>query len=157
GNPADFKYGFLAAGIGMVIGLIIFSIFKSKHLVTPDGEPVGTQPKKLSVEEKEKLKNQPLSKIDRERIAVIFILSFFVIFFWAAFEQAGVSLTFFAAQKTDRYLSWYDWDIPASFFQSINAVAIVVFAPLFAVLWTKLGSRNAEPASPTKMAMGLFL
>jgi POT family proton-dependent oligopeptide transporter len=48
-------------------------------------------------------------------------------------------------------------EIPASFFQSINAIAIVIFAPFFAWLWTKLGNRNMEPASPFKQALGLFL
>ena len=96
-----------------------------------------------------------LSKVERERIWVIFIACFFVIFFWSAFEQAGASLTYFAEEQTNRSL--FGWTVPTSYFQTINAIAIVIFAPLFAWLWTKLGSKNMEPPSPFKQAMGLFL
>ena len=158
GNPADFKYGFLSASIGMGIGLITFMIGKNKHLVTPSGEPVGMVPKKVMTEEETAASNAPLTKIEKERIAVIFILAFFVIFFWAAFEQAGVSLTFFAEEQTNRVIGWLgNYVIPASFFQAINPIAIIVFAPIFAMIWTKLGKRNQEPNTPMKMALGLFL
>ncbi len=158
GNPADFKYGFLSAGIGMVLGLIVFVWGKTKHLVTPEGLPVGTVPKNSDKSDSSNIQNIPLTKIEKERVAVIFILAFFVIFFWAAFEQAGVSLTFFAEQQTDRVISWLgNFEIPASFFQSINALAIVIFAPMFAIIWTKLGARDREPSSPLKMSMGLLL
>jgi POT family proton-dependent oligopeptide transporter len=96
-----------------------------------------------------------LSKQERDRILVIYIIAFFVIFFWSAFEQAGASLTLFADQQTDRNL--FGWEMPASYFQSINPLAIIVFAPLFAFLWTALGKRNREPASPVKQSIGLFL
>ena len=158
GNPGDFKYGFLAAGIGMLFGLVQFYIGKNKYLVTPDGKPVGMPPEKKSKTDKHKDEHPPLTKIEKERIAVIFILAFFVIFFWAAFEQAGVSLTFFADGMTDRVVGFLDnWEIPASWFQSINPIAIVIFAPLFAAIWTKLGNKGREPSSPLKMALGLFL
>jgi POT family proton-dependent oligopeptide transporter len=158
GNPADFKYGFLSAAIGMGIGLITFMIGKNKHLVTPTGEPVGMVPKQKTVEEKKEAENTPLTTIEKQRIAVIFILAFFVIFFWAAFEQAGVSLTFFAEEQTNRVIGWLgNYVIPASFFQAINPVAIIVFAPIFAMIWTKLGNANKEPNTPMKMALGLFL
>jgi proton-dependent oligopeptide transporter, POT family len=157
GDPSDFKYGFLAAGIGMILGLIIFYWGKNKHLLTPDGQPVGMVPPKRLKRDKDSLEQKPLTTIEKQRIAVIFILAFFVIFFWAAFEQAGVSLTFFADQVTDRYVGFLDWTIPASWFQSINPIAIVLFAPLFAMLWTKLGDNGKEPSSPLKMAFGLLL
>ena len=96
-----------------------------------------------------------LSKIERERIWVIYIAAFFVIFFWAAFEQAGASLTYFAEEQTDRHL--FGTVIPTSYFQSINAVAIVIFAPLFVWLWGWMGKRSMEPSSPYKQSIGLFL
>lgn len=96
-----------------------------------------------------------LSKVERQRIWVIFIAAFFVIFFWAAFEQAGASLTYFAEEQTNREL--FGETIPTSYFQSINAVAIVIFAPLFVWLWGWMGKKNMEPASPFKQALGLFL
>ncbi len=96
-----------------------------------------------------------LSKVDRDRIIVIYIAAFFVIFFWSAFEQAGASLTLFADQQTERHI--FGWEMPTSWFQSVNPLAIIVFAPVFAAIWTKLGKKNREPASPVKQAMGLFL
>ncbi len=158
GNPADFKWGFMSAGVGMLLGLIQFYLGKDKHLVTPDGTPVGLVPEKKTAEQRENEDKHPLTKDEKERIAVIFILAFFVIFFWAAFEQAGVSLTFFADEKTDRVISWLgNFVIPASWFQSINPIAIVIFAPMFAGIWTKLGQKGKEPSSPLKMALGLLL
>ena len=96
-----------------------------------------------------------LTKVERQRIWVIYIAAFFVIFFWAAFEQAGASLTYFAEEQTNREI--FGKIIPTSYFQAINAVAIVIFAPLFVWLWGWLGKRNMEPASPFKQALGLFL
>lgn len=96
-----------------------------------------------------------LTKIEKQRIWVIYIVAFFVIFFWSAFEQAGASLTYFAEEQTDRQVG--STIIPASAFQSVNAIAIVIFAPVFAWIWTRLSKRNMEPASPYKQALGLFL
>lgn len=98
--------------------------------------------------------DKALSSIEKKRIGVIYILAFFVIFFWAAFEQAGASLTFFAEEQTDRNL--LGTEIPASFFQSINAVLIIILAPIFALIWTFLGRRDWEPSSPAKQALGLL-
>jgi POT family proton-dependent oligopeptide transporter len=99
------------------------------------------------------LSDKSLSSTEKDRVGVIFIVSFFVIFFWSAFEQAGASLTFFAEEQTNRQLG--SFRVPASFFQSLNSTFVVVFAPVFAWLWIKLGKR--EPSSPTKMAIGLML
>jgi POT family proton-dependent oligopeptide transporter len=97
--------------------------------------------------------DKTLSTIEKQRVAVIFSVSFFVVFFWSAFEQAGASLTFFAEEQTQRDLGFFT--VPASFFASLNSIYVVLFAPLFAWLWLKLGKR--EPSSPTKMSLGLFL
>lgn len=96
-----------------------------------------------------------LSKIERTRIIVIFIIAFFVIFFWAAFEQAGASLTYFASEQTNRVVM--GWEMPTSYFQSFNAIFVVTLAPVFAMIWSMLGKKKIEPSSPTKQALGLFL
>ncbi|WP_414469047.1 peptide MFS transporter [Methanobacterium sp. ACI-7] len=155
GNPADFMYGFLAAGVGMIIGLIIFILGKNKYLVTPEGESVGSTPSHKM--ESNINCNGPLTMIEKQRIAVIFILAFFVIFFWAAFEQAGVSLTYFAEFSVDRTISSLNYIIPASFFQSINPLFILLIAPIFATMWPKLRERGFEPSIPLKMIIGLLL
>jgi POT family proton-dependent oligopeptide transporter len=97
--------------------------------------------------------NKTLSRVEKDRLAVIFIASFFVVFFWSAFEQAGASLNFFADEQTQRDLGF--WTIPASLFQSLNSIFVVGFAPLFAFIWVKMGKN--EPAALTKMAVGLLL
>jgi POT family proton-dependent oligopeptide transporter len=101
------------------------------------------------------LTDKSLSKIERNRIIVIFILAFFVIFFWGAFEQAGASLTLFADRQTERTL--FGWDMPASYFQSINPLAVICLAPVFTLLWAFLYKKRLEPSSPFKMAYGLAL
>lgn len=277
-DPSGFKWGFFAAGVGMILSTLLFIWLKNFYIVTPEGEQIGEKPNKAREQEAADalvaaggtkvvttafppklfaiwgsvavtlfcvffigvkfdligssifslaiavpgliISDPNLSKIERERIWVIYIACFFVIFFWSAFEQAGASLTFFADEKTNRdlglivsqnmsrgiiialiaivgYLLFWIFKkmqnekpmlkelimvlliasiayfvylivtipatgldlsvVPASFFQSINAIAIVIFAPFFAWLWTKLGSRNMEPASPFKQALGLFL
>jgi POT family proton-dependent oligopeptide transporter len=157
-NPADFKWGFLAAGIGMVLGIINFYFRKDKYLVTPDGKSVGLVPEKKDKKSVDYIKDAPLTSVEKQRVAVIFIISFFVIFFWAAYEQAGVSLTFFAEQQTNRTIGWLgNYTFPASFFQMVSAIVIIVFAPMFAWLWTRLGRKNMEPSSPLKMSIGLMI
>ncbi|MES2559969.1 MAG: peptide MFS transporter [Bacteroidota bacterium] len=202
GNAGDFKWGFLAACVGMIISMISFEFLKNKYIVTPEGEGIGMVPKKKVLAENETkapkmpfsqmliwaacsiglfvlffnimdlgligsaifsitiigpaaiITDKTLTAIEKQRIWVIYILAFFVIFFWAAFEQAGASLTFFAEEQTDRTM--FGSEIPASFFQSVNAIFIVILAPVFAWIWTMLGNRNMEPASPTKQAFGLL-
>lgn len=101
------------------------------------------------------LSDKSLTKIERDRILVIYIVSFFVIFFWAAFEQAGSSLTFIADYQTDR--NFFGWDMPPSMVQIFNGVFVVMFAIPFSLLWDKLRAKGKEPISPAKQAMGLLL
>lgn len=253
GNIHDFRWGFMAAGIGMLISTITFELLKNKHLITSEGEPVGMPKQKMDAKTYAiiggsiaiiffllNFKNlfsagfdpigyliyasmiampmiifsdKSLTKEERQRISVIFILAFFVIFFWACFEQAGASLTLFADSQTDRSVNidipgwfilviglagtfflnkafawFFEWkktlhiiiqmvvaatllvlffsgyitdfvknEFPASWFQSINPLAIVLLAPLFTMLWNALNKRNLEPSSPLKMAFGLSL
>jgi POT family proton-dependent oligopeptide transporter len=271
GNPEDFKWGFLAACLGMILSTLLFIWLKDHYIVTPEGKPVGAKPNKTretkdidtAAEVKSEFTNgqimfwlgvevvlftlffflkqgvigsfifslsiaapgfiisdRSLTKVERQRIWVIYIAAFFVIFFWAAFEQAGASLTFFAEEQTDRHigvhisktlisaiygvlillLAYFAFrvfkgmrneqkgvrelilvvllggiggliyaiikfpsegseldTIPASMFQSVNAIAIVIFAPIFSLMWTFLGKKRLEPASPFKQAIGLFL
>ena len=96
-----------------------------------------------------------LTHVEKCRIGVIYIIAVFVIFFWSAFEQAGSSLTIFAEKQCDRFIG--DWEMPTTFFQSINPVTVVVFAPIIATLWEMLNKYKLEPFSPAKQAIGLAL
>jgi POT family proton-dependent oligopeptide transporter len=223
--PETFRWGFLAACIGMLISVPVFIAFKNRYLMTPDGQPIGVEPNKArDIQPAETTGNgssgkevivwsgvllilallfyhgfafglsgnlllvftssldynaiisavifasaivvpgyivsdKSLTAVERDRVWVICIVSFFVIFFWSAFEQAGASLTYFASEQTQRTINWpisIETPIPASFFQAINAIAIVIFAPFFAMLWTRLGTRGLEPPSVVKQALGLL-
>jgi proton-dependent oligopeptide transporter, POT family len=97
--------------------------------------------------------------VDRGPLAVIFILAFIGnIFFWTAFEQAGSSMNVFAKEQTDLTL-WglIQGGIPASFFQSINPLTILLFGPVFSWLWMFLERKKKDPSTPMKFAFGLWL
>lgn len=89
------------------------------------------------------------------RVAVIMVLAFFNIFFWVGFEQAGTTFNLFAVDNTDRMMLGFE--IPASWFQAINAIFIVLLAPLFSLLWLKLDRVNLNPKTPFKFGWGMLL
>ena len=101
------------------------------------------------------ISDSSLTKIERDRIFVIYIVAFFVIFFWAAFEQAGSSLTFIADNQTDR--NFFGWNMPPSMVQIFNGAFVFIFAFPFSVLWDYLRSKGKEPISPVKQSIGLAL
>ncbi|WP_235009978.1 peptide MFS transporter [Algoriphagus boritolerans] len=96
-----------------------------------------------------------LDKSDRNKVGVIAILFLFSAMFWSGFEQAGSTLNLFAERFTDRTIM--GWEIPTGYFQSINSLFIIIFAPIFAALWVWLGRINLEPSSPLKFTFGLLL
>ena len=102
----------------------------------------------------EKEEEVPLTGEERERILVICILAAFVIFFWVGFEQAGGTMTLFADKHTAR--QFLGFDVPASYFQAINPLGILLLAPFFSWLWLTLDRGPLGTATPTKMAIGLL-
>jgi proton-dependent oligopeptide transporter, POT family len=94
-----------------------------------------------------------LPREDRDRILAALYLIIGSILFWALFEQAGASLNLFTDRSVDRTL--LGWTVPASMFQSINAIYIVLLGPVFAWLWLALGRRGLEPSAPAKFALGV--
>ncbi|WP_075602300.1 peptide MFS transporter [Saccharicrinis aurantiacus] len=95
------------------------------------------------------------SKEQWARVAVILILAFFNIFFWVGFEQAGTTFNLFAADNTNRMIG--SFEIPASWFQAINAIFIVLLAPVFSILWLKLDKLKLNPKTPFKFGWGMLL
>ena len=99
-------------------------------------------------------------KQDRGPLGVILILAFIGnIFFWTAFEQAGSSLNVFAERSTDRTLYGLIGGpgFPAEYYQSVNPLAILIFAPIFSWLWLRLEKMKKDPSTPVKFAVGLWL
>ena len=101
-------------------------------------------------------KKQLLSaKEDLKKIVYIGVLSIFVIFFWVGFEQAGGSLTLFANNSVDR--NFLGFIIPASFFQSINPLIIILIGPMIANFWLRVDRSKSNINTPQKMGLGLLL
>ena len=101
------------------------------------------------------LSDSSLTKVETQRILVLYVVAFFVIFFWAAFEQAGSSLTFIANNQTDTNI--LGWRMPPTMVQSFNGIFIIVFAIPFSAFWLWLQKKGLEPISTVKQAMGLGL
>jgi POT family proton-dependent oligopeptide transporter len=137
-------YGFGLAGIGMLLGQIVF-VWGQKHL-----KEVGN----LSLEHHKKSRSsaKPLTPIERDRIKLIFISFGIVVVFWAAFEQAGGLLNLYADQITNRNI--FGWEMPASWFQALNPIFILAFGGVFASVWMILARRNKEPSAIYKMGLG---
>ena len=95
-----------------------------------------------------------LTAVEKKRVAVIVWLYLLAAVFWSGFEQAGSSMNLFARDLTDRNIA--GWEMPASWLQNVNPILIVIFAPIFGGLWTWLATRNANPSTPLKFALGLF-
>lgn len=189
GEKVGWHWGFGSAGVGMVLGLITYQIFRPLYLkgigLPPhhaperdaDHEPTPEQVRQAQIDEHER--TRPLTHVDWQRMAVVLILGIFAITFWVAFEQAGSSLNLFAKDRTDRSVPWLPRavgqqpdaahappvapagpqfeEFPATWYQSVNPAAIVVFAPVLAWLWIWLDRRGLQPSTPVKFVAGLWL
>ncbi len=101
------------------------------------------------------LTDKSLTKVEMQRILVLYIVAFFVIFFWAAFEQSGSSLTFIADKQTDTNI--LGWNMPPSMVQIFNGLFVIIFAIPFSIMWSRLQKKGWEPLSTVKQALGLAL
>lgn len=204
----NWRYGFLAAGIGMMIGTVTFLFGRgmlegrglhpagAKAAVAESKAAVPTQPPNWltilggalpalvlmlylvreqlaapSIVDKARALLWPVAvasccsiyiflkqrctKEEFRRVNVIYVLGICSMFFWAAFEQAGSSLTTFADEHTER--SIFGFAFPASIYQSVNSIFILSLAPVFTALWTFLAKRNQDPSTPMKMVYGIFV
>jgi POT family proton-dependent oligopeptide transporter len=91
---------------------------------------------------------------EKKRVVVIAVLFVFAAVFWSAFEQAPTSLNLFAKDFTERRVGGFE--VPATWFQSVNSAFIILLAPLFAALWLRLGERKRDLSSPVKFSLGLL-
>ncbi|BDR14218.1 peptide MFS transporter [Vibrio sp. STUT-A11] len=147
-NSFGWKAGFVAAGIGMLMSLVMQMTLAQSWLGDIGREPAA----KRALANQKSTKKQPLTKEEVDRIKVILVMSLFTIVFWAGFEQAGGLMNIYTQQYTDRMIG--SFEVPAAWFQSLNPFFIITLAPVLAVLWVKLGKR--EPNSPVKFAMAMF-
>ena len=195
GETFGWAYGFGAAGIGMLLGLVVFII--GKPALRGAGEPPN--PRQLKEKVFAGLNREWLIYLGtilgigviwylvrsqgtvnivltafmvvtygwilfravaqlkphaRNRVFAALILISVQVLFWALFEQAGSSLNVFTDQEVDRTM--FGWEVPASMFQSINAIYIVLLGPVFAGLWVWLGKRGMDPTAPQKFGLGVI-
>jgi POT family proton-dependent oligopeptide transporter len=99
------------------------------------------------------LKRGGETPMERRRIGAVALLFVFATLFWAGFEQAGSSLTLFADQVTHNQA--FGWEFPSSWYQLVQPMFVILLAPVMALLWLRLGSR--DPSSPTKFLIALVL
>ncbi len=205
GEMVGWHWGFGAAGVGMLFGLLWF-YFRAKPTLGPIGEDIVRDPDPVVQAKREQsvktitfvglgvlafvfalaafgaITINPvvvggymtfvlvalavaffatvfiagkLTSDEKKRVAVIFVLFVFAAIFWAAFEQAPTSLNLFANDFTDRTVLGFE--MPTTWFQSVNSFFIIVLAPVFAGLWVWMAKRNIELSSPAKFATGLAM
>jgi len=149
GEVHGWHYGFGLAGIGMALGLIQY-LAGQKHLQTV-GNFIGASEN----EEEKAAMNAPLTKIEKDRVIVLFISFLLVIVFWGAFEQAGGLMNIYASEKTNRMLM--GWEVPASWFQSLNAMFIIFLGTSVAAFWAMRKLKGKVSTSLFKMIIGLII
>jgi POT family proton-dependent oligopeptide transporter len=147
GEVHGWHYGFGLAGILMILGLIQF-LAGQKYLVHV-GNYLG---KSDNLEDQEAYK-RPLNKIEKDRVIVLLISFLLIIAFFAAFEQAGGLMNIYASEKTDRMLM--GWQVPATWFQSLNSFFIITLGIGIAAFWAKRKLKGTEASSLYKMIIGL--
>ncbi len=144
-------YGFGLAGLGMLLGQLVF-IYGQSYL-----KGVG---EKLKVEQVDTAKgkaNKPLTSQEKDRIVVLLISFLIVIVFWAAFEQAGGLMNIYANNKTDRMLWWIGYEVPAGVFQSLNSLYIMLFGTLVGSYWGLRAIKGKETSTLLKMGVGTMI
>ena len=149
GEVHGWHYGFGLAGIGMLLGQLVY-MAGQKHLIHVGNLLTKTE----NPEEKEKY-NQPLTKIEIDRVKVLLLSFLIVIVFWGAFEQAGGLMNIYTLEKTNRVIA--GMTIPASVFQSLNAAFIILLGTSVAGYWASRSSKNKEASSLFKMAVGTMI
>ena len=152
-----YRYGFLVSGIGMLLGQGIFNLLGTKYLGDLGTKPVGavsdTEVAKVQKSINPETGKELDEKDEKQRISVIFILLIFAVFFWAGFEQAGSSLSLYTDKYIDRSIG--SFEIPTSWFQSVNPLFIVTLAPLFTLFWASPIGRRLT--TPVKMGVGMII
>src|SRR5262245_11914937 len=161
GELVGWHWGFAAAAVGMVAGLVCYQVLRPRYL-----EGIGLAPGARATREEGAAAGEadgaaePPRAVVWQRIGVILILAVLGnILFWTGFEQAGSSLNVFAKHSTDRSLGglFGAEGFPATWYQSVNPLAILPFAPVFAWIWIALDRPRRNPSTPAKFSWGLFL
>lgn len=148
GEAHGWHYGFGLAGTGMLLGQAVY-LWGQKHL-----KDVGNLQGHAGACS-ESVKSQPLTKIEKDRVIVLLLSFLIVIVFWGAFEQAGGLMNLYTKEKIDRSL--FGVEVPASVFQALNPLFIMVFGSVVAAFWASRKKQGKESSSLFKMAIGTII
>ncbi len=149
GELYGWHYGFGLAGIGMAFGILQY-YFGQKYLAEV-GNFLGNSKK----EKEKELMSKPLTKIEKDRVVVLLISFILVVVFWGAFEQAGGLMNIYTKEKTNRLLM--GWEVPATWFQSLNAMFIIFLGTAVAGFWANRKLKGKVASSLYKMIIGLVI
>ena len=144
GQTYGWHYGFAAAGIGMMIGVVIYLL--GQDYLAPEQAP-----RKRNLKQDRK----PLTSYEWHAIFGLIILCLLNSVFWAVYEEQGNTLQIFADKNTDWHI--WGWQMPSTWFQSINPAFIFILTPLLNIFWTYQTKKKSEPSSIIKMSIGCFL
>ncbi|MDP4290510.1 MAG: peptide MFS transporter [Bacteroidota bacterium] len=143
-----YRAGFMLASVAVVISMVSYWILAPGVLGAVGKEPKAKQRIQNNVEV------SPLTKEEKDRISVIFVLLFFVTFFWAGYEQAGSSMTLFTEKYINRNVLGFEIQTP--WFQSVNPLLVLLLGFPFSYLWIKLSKIGKNPSTPIKMGIGMI-
>ena len=174
-----YSYGFAAAGVGMILGMIVYVIGQRRLVEFRQDVPdeAGEKPEGSAAA----VVHPP--HVVRDRIIVLLVVFAFIIVFWTAFEQSPNAMLVWADKHTNLRLTttdvvpaslegtaaaapeaaaeetswWSELSMTSGQTQSFNPFFIIALAPIFAFVWLRLGRWGLEPSTPTKMVMGLAL
>lgn len=141
-----YTYGFFLAGIGMLVGFALQWLLAPRLLGN-----IGVQPN--CQQQQQQKQNGPLTPTEWNHIKAIVLMGLFTLVFWTGFEQMGGLMNLYTDQFIDRHV--FGIELNPAFFQSLNALFILMFAPVMALLWTKLGTR--QPGTVGKFVLALLL
>lgn len=151
GETYGWRYGFMAAGFGVLLGLLVYVI--GQKYLAPDLIMQRAERKKNNQEEP--AKPAPLTKEDYTKILALGVVCLLIIVFWGAYEQQGNTQALWVDSNTDRFI--FGWEMPATWFQNFNPIMILVFIPLITWFWSRQDKKGKEPSSIGKMAIACFL
>jgi proton-dependent oligopeptide transporter, POT family len=144
GQLYGWKYGFMAAGIGMVAGLLLY--MWGQRFLAPD---------QLTRDKAAKVEAAPLTRKEWTGIFGLIVLAILNVIFWAVYEQQGNTIQLFADRNTDWHI--FGWEMPSTWFQAFNPMFIFMLTPLLNMFWGWQAARKKEPSSVTKIAMGCIM
>jgi POT family proton-dependent oligopeptide transporter len=145
GQRLGWHYGFGAAGVGMVVGLVLY--LWGQRFLAPESM--------AKAKEQQTVEHRPLTKDEWRRVWALVTLCALNIVFWGVYEQQGNTMQLWA----DRHTNWnvLRFEVPSTWYQSFNPMIIFLFAPILNIVWAWQAKRGREPSSVIKMAIGCFL